>query len=138
MDIYRRIQRRMRDLSARPPEQPELVLLAEKFAGMAKSCGLKVETCAEQIDLADLGIAHGKCIDDRLISKLTGEKLNIAKDKYQRDLCGCAASVDIGEYNTCGHLCTYCYANVSRKKIEENQSLHNDRSPFLTGGIDDR
>ena len=108
-------------------------VLAEEIAQIAGSHNIKVETCAEKIDLADLGIEHGKCIDDRLIAELTGTNLKIAKDKYQRELCGCVASVDIGEYNTCRHSCHYCYANVSQKKIEKNQLLHYSQSPLLIG-----
>ena len=35
------------------------------------------------------------------------------RDKGQRQFCGCILSKDIGEYNTCPHLCEYCYANAS-------------------------
>lgn len=133
MDMYRHIQGRMADLSVRPPDELEIRLLAKNIAQIAKGFGMQVETCAEKIDLADYDIGRGKCIDDRLISELTGTKLNIGKDKYQRELCGCAASVDIGEYNTCTHGCRYCYANVSQKKIEKNQSLHYTQSPLLIG-----
>jgi len=138
MDMYRHIQGRMADLCVRPPDEAEMRALAEKIVTIAGAYNIKVETCAEQIDLADLGITHGKCIDDRLISELTGTKLNIPKDKYQRELCGCVAAVDIGDYNTCRHGCLYCYANVSLKKVERNMSLHNAQSPLLIGAIDDR
>lgn len=37
------------------------------------------------------------------------------KDRGQRGLCGCMTAKDIGEYNTCPHLCEYCYANTSKE-----------------------
>ena len=45
------------------------------------------------------------------------------KDKGQRSLCGCIASKDIGRYNTCPHLCGYCYANVSDNVVRRSCSL---------------
>ena len=133
IDMYRHIQSRMSGLSVRPPDEYEMRLLVEKLARIAENYKMKVETCAEKIDLADLGIAHGKCIDDRLISELSGRNLNIKKDKYQREFCGCVSSIDIGEYNTCRHSCHYCYANVNQKKLKINQALHHNESPLLIG-----
>ena len=138
IDMYRHINSKMADLSVRTPDELEMRTLAKNIAQIAESFGIKVETCAEEIDLADLGIEHGSCIDARLISELTERNLAVEKDKYQRELCGCVASVDIGQYNTCGHHCLYCYANVGLSKIEKNRSLHIAHSPLLTGKIDDR
>jgi DNA repair photolyase len=45
-------------------------------------------------------------------------------DKGQRDFCGCIKSKDIGEYNTCIHLCDYCYANTSKQAAAKNYNLH--------------
>ncbi len=42
------------------------------------------------------------------------------KDKGQRFFCGCVISKDIGEYNTCPHLCEYCYANTSKDAALRN------------------
>ncbi|MCF0187761.1 MAG: DUF1848 domain-containing protein, partial [Bacteroidaceae bacterium] len=42
------------------------------------------------------------------------------RDKGQREFCGCMKSKDIGEYNTCIHLCEYCYANTSKEAAIAN------------------
>lgn len=42
------------------------------------------------------------------------------RDKGQREFCGCMVSKDIGEYNTCPHLCEYCYANTSKETAVSN------------------
>jgi DNA repair photolyase len=138
MDLYRHLQGKSVSFPIRPPDEIEMRMLAEKITAIAGANNIKVETCAEQVELADLGIQHGKCIDDGLISELTGMNMKIVKDKKQRELCGCVTSVDIGEYNTCRHLCRYCYANSSTKTIEKNLSWHNDKSPLLIGEISDK
>ena len=46
------------------------------------------------------------------------------KDKGQREFCGCIVSKDIGEYNTCPHLCEYCYANTSKEAAVRNYQQH--------------
>lgn len=47
-------------------------------------------------------------------------------DKGQRKFCGCVMSKDIGEYNTCIHLCEYCYANTSKEAAFANWTLHQE------------
>ena len=46
------------------------------------------------------------------------------KDKGQRQYCGCIISKDIGQYNTCPHLCEYCYANTSKEAAVANWKRH--------------
>lgn len=51
------------------------------------------------------------------------------RDKGQRIACGCMNSKDIGEYNTCPHLCEYCYANSSKEVAVRNWQQHK-ANPF--------
>lgn len=110
-----------------------MVEIATKFYEIAQQYNLEINTCSEKIDLSSIGIKYAKCIDDKLISSIVGCKLNIGKDKNQRDICGCVSSIDIGAYNTCKHGCLYCYANYSDTAVINNTSNHFENSPFLIG-----
>ena len=57
------------------------------------------------------------------------------RDKGQRLFCGCIVSKDIGEYNTCPHLCEYCYANATKQLALQNWECHkaNPLGETITG-----
>ncbi|MFH7526735.1 DUF1848 domain-containing protein [Aeromonas sp. A5] len=110
--------------------------LAAFMAQTAARFGMTIETCAEAVDLAHLGIPHGKCIDDQLIQALFGRRVDGRKDPGQREACGCVKSIDIGAYNTCLHGCAYCYATYSQESVIKHKQRHDPQSPFLSGGIE--
>ncbi|EHH1223500.1 DUF1848 domain-containing protein, partial [Vibrio parahaemolyticus] len=111
--------------------------LSRCLADIAHNYGLDIYSCSEDVDLAQSGIAHGKCIDDNLIKEVFNIDVNNVKDKGQREACGCVKSIDIGMYNTCLHGCKYCYATFNEKAAHTNYKKHDPDSPFLLGGVED-
>lgn len=108
---YRCVKNNIKELALLDFPYETQVELSSKFAEIAHSYGLAIDTCAEKIDLLKYGIEHAKCVDDRLFARLLGYSLSVKKDKAQRAECGCVTSIDIGMYNTCRNGCRYCYAN---------------------------
>lgn len=121
----------------------EMEEFASGLQGMAGRWGITAATCAEEIDLSCYGIIKNRCIDPDLIKRICPDnpelrhylEKNSGKDPGQRPLCGCIRSTNIGQYNTCMHLCSYCYANHYPALVRNNYDNHRGR-PFgatLTG-----
>ncbi len=133
-DVYRKTKRNMRSLM--PLTEDMMLDMGERLSEIANFYDIEIMACSERIDLSPVGVKRAKCIDDSLISAITSYKICVEKDKNQRDECRCAASIDIGAYNTCGHGCLYCYANYSDSSVKNNMLKHDPYSPFLTGNIE--
>jgi hypothetical protein len=143
---YPRVRKNLDDAGVKWREfkEHDINEIASDIHKLAQVWGLKATTCAEPIGLSAYGISHNRCIDDELILRVTDFDREIAsflrykggnqqslpfspegkhpmKDKGQRRACGCIVSKDIGQYNTCGHLCVYCYANASPGLVEKNR-----------------
>ena len=138
VDIYPKNRKNMERLSYRVPDEREIRKFAKELNEIAGRNGIAVASCAEKMDLEDCGIVHNRCIDRELIERITGRRLNVNRDKNQRAECGCAASVDIGTYNTCGNGCVYCYANHSASSVESNLLKYDPASPILCGQIEEK
>ena len=135
VDLYAKTQRNTKELGIRQMTKNEMIRLAAQMAQIASKYHLIIESCAEQIDLQNVGIQHGSCIDKKLIEKLLGCRLLGEKDKNQREACGCLESIEVGAYNTCLNGCKYCYANFNDEKVKENVRLYDQDSPLLCGNI---
>lgn len=137
LDLYRKTERNMKEIKPLRITNEDMIYIGNELSQIAEKYNIRMETCSEKIDLSETGIMHSKCIDDILISKIIGQKLDIGKDKNQRDICGCVSSIDIGAYNTCQNGCLYCYANYSEIAVKNNVKKHNRESPFLYGNSED-
>jgi len=110
--------------------------LVSYMAEVARQYGMSIQSCAENVDTTSVGVPHGKCIENELISEVFGLATSSKKDNGQREDCGCIKSIDVGMYNTCLHECSYCYATFSKNVVVENKRKHDPLSPFLVGGIE--
>ena len=137
VDLYRNTKSNKKDLGLLPLETAAMYEIAHRMSEIALKYGIKMESCAEKINLDQFGIEHGHCIDCSLFERLLGCRLDLDKDKNQREECGCVASVDIGMYNTCKNGCKYCYANYSANTVAKHYASHNPESSLISGVIGD-
>lgn len=133
IDLYKKVQRNF-------PQVKEVALskcidIGKEFARIGVKNGMIIKACAEGNFLAPYGIDCNGCMTAETYEAALGIKLNIPKTKPSRSGCGCLLSADIGAYNTCGHLCRYCYANSDRESVMMNMSSHNPLSPILCDGL---
>lgn len=135
LDLYRNTVRNTQHLKIQQETRAQQFEIMQRFSDIAKERGFYIDTCAEALEFDKLGISHAQCIDRRRFERIGKYKLAIDKDSNQRTECGCAASIDIGTYNTCKNGCLYCYANYSQRTVIKNTQIHNPASPLLFGEI---
>lgn len=141
MESYRKTAGRIQELYRRgievfPSEQLRLEDIYDfipQLAKAAKKSGMVLQSCAQTLDMAGLGVSPGKCVDDDLISRLFHISVPSRKDASQRKACMCAVSRDIGMYDSCLFGCSYCYATKSAALALRNHRQHNPSSPSLIG-----
>ncbi len=135
LTVYKKCEKNMKGTGFLSPGTDDMFNLSREFSAVASARGIKLLTCAMSSDYSDIGIEKGKCIDDELISRISGRKLTLPKDPNQRDACLCSSSVDIGAYNTCIHGCIYCYANYNHTLAAENFKKQYSESELITGTL---
>lgn len=131
--MYRKIQGRVRGLTDQgiellSPDGELLSPLLHSLADIASANDMEIQSCAN--DLLAWGISPGKCIDERILS-LWGQEIEVGKDACQREHCRCAASKDIGMYESCPSGCVYCYATTSFERARANYRMHDPGCPSL-------
>jgi len=136
IDIYKKNADNVKSHGITEIKTEDKNIIADNFSKIALENNLIIETCAEDIDLSLFNIGHARCIDDSLISRITGKEYSLKKDKNQRLECGCVKSADIGGYNSCLNGCIYCYANYNCRYVKSNTRKHDCFSPLLIGGLE--
>jgi Domain of unknown function (DUF1848) len=155
IQAYRKVQANLGKLGEgyRELTETEIHTICQGLVQLRQRTGLEVSTCAEDIDLTRYGITHNRCVDDDLLARLypndealmefigrtpalqtdlfAAEPTPAKKDPGQRKACGCIVSKDIGAYNTCPHLCAYCYANASQESVLRKFARRNPNSELM-------
>lgn len=134
MDEYKNVRSNKNILKYRAFTREDYKKIGEAFSKSAMDNGMSVQTCFEDEDLTQYGFVKGECLSHELAYILTGKKFkssNVRKEKK----CECVQMVDIGDYNSCMHMCKYCYANYDEKMVSSNFKRHDDNSSLLIGSI---
>lgn len=135
LDLYQSTARNGRPLGIRTETKEQQLELMERLAEIARECGLTMNTCAEPGDFGRFYVGRAACIDADRLERIGGRRLKVGTDPNQRPECGCAASIDIGAYDTCRIGCLYCYANHYKAAVIRNSGRHDPASPLLFGEI---
>ena len=133
IDLYEKVKRNFPQ--ARTVTQQKRIALGRAFTDIGRRYGITIKACAEGNDLAPYGVDCGGCMTRQTFEKAIGSNIIVPKKRSQRAECACVLGTDIGAYDTCGHLCRYCYANYDHENVRRNMRLHDPDSPLLVGKV---
>src|SRR5436305_9215029 len=106
--------------------------LVTDLALIASSYDMQLRSCSQEKLLIPGIIEEARCVDANRIERVSGKPIaGKTRQKGNRKECGCFASKDIGEYDTCPHGCVYCYAVQNRELALSRYKKHDPTSDFL-------
>ena len=108
--------------------------ITKAFLEIAKKHDMELRLCSKEKWLKEYGVIDG-CMRISDYENSIGKRLNIIEKESRKNYCKCYLSNDIGAYNSCPHLCKYCYANSDKDVILNNYKMHDDNSPLLIGRL---
>ncbi len=132
IDDYKNVRNNSKELNLKEFTKDDYERIGINFSKSAKEHGMTIQTCDEEKNLVEYGFIKRDCVDHSLIFKLTGKTdFPVWKERN----CRCVAMADVGYYNSCNHMCKYCYANFDEKQVKENIKLHNKNSSLIIGEL---
>lgn len=137
IDDYKNVRKNMQILRYRDFTEQDYKRIGLSFSSSAKKHNMEVQTCFEERNLVEYGFKKGECFSHELAYKLTGKTYKNWVARKERK-CNCVQMVDIGSYNTCKHLCKYCYVNFQEDRVIENYSKHDKNASFLIDNLTDK
>ena len=134
VDLYEKTKRNFPEV--RPVTAEQRLQLGKAFVEIAGQYGMTVRPCGEGDELAPFGADCSGCMTVAMYEQALGRRLKVPKTAPARKECACYLGGDIGAYNTCGHLCRYCYANYDAATVRKNLAAHDPESPLLIGYLE--
>lgn len=134
IDLYQKVRRNFPEV--REVDAGARIRLGREFARIGRENGMTIKACAEGEELAPYGVDCRGCMTLETYEKALHGRLCAPKLSQGRSGCACYLSCDIGQYDTCGHFCRYCYANSSPEAVRRNMQRHDPKSPFLVGNAE--
>lgn len=135
IDLYQKVKRNFPEAEEVP--RSARISLGREIIRIAAEHGMKVMPCAEGSELAPYGADCSGCMTVPMYERAIGARLTVPARKPNREACSCYIACDIGAYDSCMHLCRYCYANNDAERVLANRKRHDPSSPFLIGGYED-
>lgn len=134
IDLYSKVRRNFPE--AREVCHEDRLAIGKAFIEIARRYNITIRPCAEGKELEPYGADCSGCMTVKTYEKAMHANLDVPRrgTNQRNGECACLLGTDIGAYDTCGHLCRYCYANVHADLVRENMRKHDPRSSFLIGG----
>jgi hypothetical protein len=133
IDLYEKTRRNFPEARAVTTEQR--LILGKAFVEIGRQYGMIIRPCAEGNELAQYGADCNGCMTIATYEKAIHRRLKIPVKPAAWKECACYLGGDIGAYNTCAHLCRYCYANYDAVTVQRNRIAHDPQSPLLIGHL---
>ena len=133
IDLYEKTKRNFPESKTVSPA--DQMILGQAMAEICDRCGMTLRPCAEGNALAPFGADCSGCMTAAMYEQAIGQRLKIPSRAPARKACACYLGGDIGAYNSCGHLCRYCYANYDAETVRANLKAHDPQSPLLIGHV---
>ena len=131
LDLYQKVKRNFPEVKMVPKEQRKY--LGQRMTRIATEHKMILRPCGEGTELAAFGADCNGCMTQQIYENAIHMSLDMPKKQSLRKECACYLGNDIGAYNSCPHMCKYCYANYDEKSVRLNRINHNPKSAFLIG-----